>query len=51
MTLTSLTIRNFKKFDDVTIPLGDPVVFIGPNNSGKTTALQALQSLRRRQLS
>ena len=42
MTLTSLTIRNFKKFDDVTIPLGDPVVFIGPNNSGKTTALQAL---------
>jgi energy-coupling factor transporter ATP-binding protein EcfA2 len=42
MTLISLTIRNFKKFDDVTIPLGDPVVFIGPNNSGKTTALQAL---------
>ncbi|PWR75534.1 AAA family ATPase [Methanospirillum stamsii] len=40
--LTSLSIKNFKRFEDVTIPLGDPVVFIGPNNSGKTTALQAL---------
>ena len=40
--LTSLTIRNFKRFKDITIELGSPVVFIGPNNSGKTTALQAL---------
>jgi energy-coupling factor transporter ATP-binding protein EcfA2 len=40
--LTKLTIRNFKRFDEVEIPLGNPVVFIGPNNSGKTTALQAL---------
>jgi len=40
--LTSLAIRNFKRFKDVTIELGSPVVFIGPNNSGKTTALQAL---------
>ncbi|MCX6636228.1 MAG: AAA family ATPase, partial [Acidobacteria bacterium] len=40
--LTKLAIRNFKRFDDVEIPLGNPVVFIGPNNSGKTTALQAL---------
>ncbi len=40
--LTKLTIRNFKRFDDVEIPLANPVVFIGPNNSGKTTALQAL---------
>lgn len=39
--LTKIIIRNFKRFDDVTIELGDPVVFIGPNNSGKTTALQA----------
>ena len=28
--------------DDVKIELGNAVVFIGPNNSGKTTALQAL---------
>jgi predicted ATPase len=40
--LTSLTVRNFKRLDDVTIELTQPVVFIGPNNSGKTTALQAL---------
>ena len=40
--LTKLTIRNFKRFGDVEIELGNPVVFIGPNNSGKTTALQAL---------
>jgi Fe-S cluster assembly ATPase SufC len=40
--LTKLEIRNFKKFDTVEIELGSPVVFIGPNNSGKTTALQAL---------
>jgi len=40
--LTKLTIRNFKKFDRAEIELGSPVVFIGPNNSGKTTALQAL---------
>ncbi len=40
--LTKLTIRNFKQFADVEIELGNPVVFIGPNNSGKTTALQAL---------
>lgn len=40
--LTRLAIRNFKLFDDVEIELGDRVVFVGPNNSGKTTALQAL---------
>jgi len=40
--LTRLTIRNFKRFDEVEIPLASPVVFIGPNNSGKTSALQAL---------
>jgi hypothetical protein len=40
--LTKLIIRNFKKFSEVEIDLGNPVVFIGPNNSGKTSALQAL---------
>jgi ABC-type lipoprotein export system ATPase subunit len=40
--LTYLTIRNFKVFESVEIELGDRVVFIGPNNSGKTSALQAL---------
>ena len=40
--LTRLVIRNFKRFQDADIELGNPVVLIGPNNSGKTTALQAL---------
>jgi hypothetical protein len=40
--LTKLTVRNFKRFGRVEIELGNPVVFIGPNNSGKTKALQAL---------
>ena len=40
--LTKLKIKNFKRFDDVEIDLGNAVVLIGPNNSGKTTALQAL---------
>ncbi len=40
--LTKIRIRNFKRFDDVEFDLGKNVVLIGPNNSGKTTALQAL---------
>ena len=40
--LTKLTVRNFKRFGEVEIELGSPVVFIGPNNSGKTSAMQAL---------
>ena len=40
--LTKLTVRNFKRFEDVEIELGNPVVFVDPNNSGKTTAMQAL---------
>jgi len=40
--LMKLIVRNFKLFDDVEIELSDRVVFVGPNNSGKTSALQAL---------
>jgi len=40
--LTKLTITNFKRFGQVEIELGNPVIFFGPNDSGKTTALQAL---------
>ncbi len=40
--LTRLRVKNFKRFDDVDIELGKNVVLIGPNNSGKSTALQAL---------
>ena len=40
--LTRLTVRNFKRFGELVVDLGNPVVFIGPNNSGKTSAMQAL---------
>ena len=40
--LTKLTIRKFKSLEEVEIELSNPVVFIGPNNSGKTSAMQAL---------
>lgn len=40
--LTKLEVRNFKRFSHVVVELGNPVVFVGPNDSGKTTALQAL---------
>jgi len=40
--LTRIKVRNFKKLNDVDVELGKTVVLIGPNNSGKTSALQAL---------
>jgi ABC-type taurine transport system ATPase subunit len=40
--LTRLVAKNFKQFEELDIELGSPVVFVGPNDSGKTTALQAL---------
>lgn len=41
--LTKLKIKNFKRLKDTgDIPLNNNVVFIGQNNSGKTTTLQAL---------
>lgn len=40
--ITRLRIANFKRLESAELELGNAVVFIGPNNSGKTTALQAL---------
>jgi ABC-type taurine transport system ATPase subunit len=40
--ITSFHIENFKRLDSVDLELGNAVVFIGPNNSGKTSALQAM---------
>jgi len=40
--LTKLRVVNFKCLRDVEVELGKAVVLVGPNNSGKTTALQAL---------
>lgn len=35
-------IRNFKRFEDQEFELTDRAVLVGPNNSGKTTLLQAI---------
>ncbi|MCR6666981.1 MAG: AAA family ATPase [Methyloversatilis sp.] len=40
--ITRFCIRNFKRLNTAELELGTAAVFIGPNNSGKTTALQAL---------
>ncbi|MBX2891377.1 MAG: AAA family ATPase [Saprospiraceae bacterium] len=40
-----LTIKNFKKFEEVSFELGTPLVLVGPNNSGKTSLLQAITLL------
>lgn len=39
--ITKLKVENFKKLD-FEIELDDVVTFVGPNNSGKTSALQAI---------
>jgi predicted ATPase len=44
--LSRLQVRNFKTLDDADIPLGQNVVLIGLNNSGKTSALKALAMWR-----
>lgn len=40
--ITRFTISNFKRLETATLELENAVVLIGPNNSGKTSALQAL---------
>lgn len=37
-----VTIRRFKRFDEVTFDLPGHIVLAGPNNTGKTTMLQAV---------
>ena len=43
MKLKSITLRNFKQFEKITIPCRDTNVLVGPNNAGKSTALDALR--------
>lgn len=40
--ITRFHISNFKRLETAELELGSAAVFIGPNNSGKTTALQAM---------
>ena len=40
--LTKLTIRNFKRFNDLEAESGNPLVFADPNNSSKTSIIHPL---------
>ncbi len=45
--LSELRLRAFKSFRDVTLPLGPVTVLIGRNSSGKSNALDGLETLAR----
>jgi predicted ATPase len=40
--IREVVLRRFKRFDDVRFPFPGHIVLAGPNNSGKTTLLQAI---------
>ena len=40
--IRKVTLKNFKRFEDVEFDLAGHVVLAGPNNTGKTTLLQAI---------
>jgi predicted ATPase len=44
-TLRSLTLRNFRAFEDVTIALAPITILVGPNNAGKSSVLSAIRTL------
>lgn len=41
--LTRLIVKNFRCLEEIDIPLGPLVSFVGPNGSGKTTILRAIE--------
>jgi AAA15 family ATPase/GTPase len=42
--IESIKFQNFKALRDTTLPLGRFTLIVGPNGSGKTTALNALSA-------
>jgi len=42
MQLTEITVKSFKGIKTATLPLRDTTVLVGPNNAGKSSALQAI---------
>lgn len=45
--MLTLSIKNFKCFYDIEVPINDLTVFAGGNGNGKSTAIQSLLLLRR----
>lgn len=46
MRITHLTLRNWRTFKNVNIPVGQRLVVIGPNASGKSNLLDSIRFLR-----
>jgi len=44
--IESIQFRNFRVLRDATLPLGRCTILVGPNGSGKTTVLQAIDLIR-----
>jgi predicted ATPase len=49
--ITSIRFQNFKALRNATLPLGPFTLIVGPNGSGKTSALQAIEGMRKLQRS
>ena len=46
--IESIQFKNFKCLRDTTLPLSPCTILVGPNGSGKTTVLEALEAFRAR---
>jgi AAA15 family ATPase/GTPase len=44
--IESIEFKNFKALKDTMLPLSPFTLIIGPNGSGKTTAMQSLQLMQ-----
>lgn len=40
--LQYLTVKNFKREESIDLDISGNVILVGPNNSGKTSVLQAI---------
>jgi len=50
MHISGIQIKNFKKLKDVTVPLNkDQSIFVGSNNSGKTSAFEAISKFLKKE--
>ncbi len=46
LRITDITLRNFRSYDELMLrDLGELTIFVGPNASGKTNAVEAIQLL------